>query len=82
MSLGAWGVADTDLVVRGHRVVAFDTASIEADFPAHCWIGARPTVLTLLLDGETVGIREIHHPGDGGFQVSWSFALQVLEEAA
>lgn len=82
MSLGSWGQDAEALVVSGHRVVAFQEVSIEADFPAHCWIGPRPTVLTLFHKGEMVGIREIHHPGDGSFAVSWSFSLQVLEQAA
>ena len=82
MSLGSWGVRQDDLVVSARRAVGPDEAAIEADFPAHCWLGERPTVLTLLLDGEMVGVRAINHPGDGSFTVSWTFALQVLEEAA
>ncbi len=82
MSLGTWGKDAESLVVPAYRVVAFQEVSVEADFPAHCWIGPRPTVLTLFHNAEMVGIREIHHPGDGSFQVTWGFALQVLEEAA
>ena len=82
MSLGSWGVETTDLVVPARRSIDPDSVSVVAVFPAHCWLGERPTVLTLWLEGEMVGVRAITHPGDGGFEVSWSFAIEVLEQAA
>lgn len=82
MSLGSWGVSDSDLVVPAHRVVEGTLASIEAEFPSHCWLDPRPTVLMLLLDGEIAGVREINHPGDGAFTATWSFSLEVVEQAA
>lgn len=82
VSLGTWGVSTGDLVVPGHRVVAFQEVSIEADFPAHCWLGARPTLMMLLYEGEIRAVKPILHPGDGAFSLTWSFSIQVVEQAA
>lgn len=83
ISLGTWGVSTSDLVVEATRVVSADAAAVEAEFPAHCWLHPTKTVLlSLLYDGEIVGVREVRHPGDGSFVAVWEVSLQVVETAA
>ncbi len=69
-----WGPVRVPVV----RQVRPDGVLFVATFPPTCWMTRPEGVILLLLDGEIRGTREADHPGDTGFEVSWSMSMRKV----
>ena len=81
-SEGTWTMAWGPHEVPAVRVLTDDGVLFSADFPEACYLEQIDSPLVLLLDGETVTVRSMEHPGDTGFTVNWEIQGRLTSALA
>lgn len=68
-------------VIPAEREIGPDGAVLRGEFPETCWLEPLETPLLLMHEDTLLGSRMLAHPGDGGFEITWSLSLPVPEPA-
>lgn len=71
----SWGPHEVPAI----REVLDDGVRITAIFPETCYLDRSERNAVLRLNGEVVAVRNIGHPGDTGFAITWDLASKAAE---
>lgn len=72
---GPWSFRWGGIEVPAERAITSEGVTFTGHFPDICWLRRPTDGLLILCNGTIMGIRrvdETEHPGDTGFEVSWS----------
>ena len=72
--VGPWEFRWGSIVVPAEREFVDGGVRFKAVFPDICWIDRPSTGIEILCDGEVMGIRQVAHPGDTEFVVTWDLS--------